>query len=84
MNHQALVGSPRGWGRGAGRGAAGTAIQGSQSEAQWESAIHLPNVTTLSISTTRMKMIAVLGRKKVTHIRFLGSYPECFEMEALC
>lgn len=42
------------WGWGV-EGEAGTSVQGSQSEAQWESAIHLPNVTTLSISTTRMK-----------------------------
>lgn len=45
------------------------AVQGHQSEeARWESAIHLPNVTTPSTSTTKLKTIAVLGHQRHTHI----------------
>lgn len=44
------------------------AVQGSPSDARWETAIHLPDVTTPSTSATKLKTIAVLGHEKVTCI----------------
>lgn len=44
------------------------AVQGSPSDALWETAIHLPDVTTPSTSATKLKTIAVLGHEKVTCI----------------
>lgn len=64
MNHRASVGSLGG--SGGRRQALG--VQGSHSDAQWESGIHLPNVTNLSTSSTKLKTIAILGHKKVTHV----------------
>lgn len=76
-----------GGGGGVGKGEAGASVQGSQSEAQWESAIHLPNITTLINTYYKNEMIVLqgVGRKKVTYVSLgatLSAWKSCDDTNA--